>query len=87
MPVYLVIGIGGIARGFMAPAFQSIFPESVPRQLYANAATWGSNAWQTAAVLGPALGGLLYGYTNTETAFTAAVVLMVDPFLFFARAR
>ena len=27
MPIYLVIGVSGIARGFMAPAFQSIFPQ------------------------------------------------------------
>ena len=85
MPVYVIIGFSGIARGFMAPAYQSIFPQLIPRHLYANAATWGSNAWQTAAVLGPALGGLLYGYTNTETAFSAAVLLMSISFFIFLR--
>jgi MFS family permease len=84
-PIYLVIGISGIARGFMAPAFQSIFPQLIPRELYANAATWGSNTWQTAAVLGPALGGLLYGFTNVEIAFSVSVVLMVLSFFIFLR--
>jgi len=60
--VYIVIGLSGIARGFLAPSIQSIFPMIVPRNLYANGATWGSNTWQTAAVMGPAVGGLLYGY-------------------------
>lgn len=85
MPIYILIGISGIARGFMAPAYQSIFPQLIPRELYANAATWGSNAWQTAAVLGPALGGLLYGYTNTETAFAVSVLLMVISFIVFLK--
>lgn len=84
-PIYLMIGFSGIARGFMAPAYQSIFPQLIPRQLYSNAATWGSNTWQTAAVLGPALGGLLYGFTSVEVAFTAAVVLMILSFFAFLR--
>ncbi len=83
MPIYIVIGISGIARGFMAPAYQSIVPHLLPRHLYANGATWGSNTWQTAAVVGPAVGGLLYGYTNLETSFAVAVVLMVISFFIF----
>jgi len=85
LPIYLVIGISGIARGFMAPAYQSIFPQLIPRELYANAATWGSNTWQTAAVLGPALGGLLYGFTNVEISFSISVLLMVISFFVFLR--
>src|ERR1043165_8009269 len=83
--IYFIIGISGIVRGFMAPAYQSIFPQLIPRELYPNAATWGSNAWQTAAVMGPALGGLLYGFTNVEIAFSVSVVLMVLSFFIFLR--
>jgi MFS family permease len=85
LPIYLVIGISGIARGFMAPAYQSIFPQLIPRELYPNAATWGSNTWQTAAVLGPALGGLLYGFTNVEISFSVSVLLMIVSFFVFLR--
>ncbi len=85
LPVYLVIGVSGIARGFMAPAFQSIFPQLLPRELYANGATWGSNTWQTAAVVGPAFGGLVYGFTNVQTSFTFAVVLMLIAFFLFLK--
>src|SRR5688572_10490069 len=83
LPIYLIIGISGIIRGFMAPAYQSIFPQLVPRELYSNAATWGSNTWQTAAVLGPALGGIIYGFTNIEFSFSLAVVLMFASFFIF----
>ncbi|MCS6934154.1 MAG: MFS transporter [Chitinophagales bacterium] len=82
-PVYLLIGVGGIVRGFMAPAFQSIFPQIVPRALYANAATWASNTWQTAAVAGPALGGIIYGHTGAATAFTVSVGCMLCSFFVF----
>lgn len=84
-PIYFIIGITGIVRGFMAPSFQSIFPQLVPREHYANAATWGSNAWQTAAVLGPALGGIIYGFTNVEISFAISVALMLLSFFVFLR--
>lgn len=85
LPIYFIIGISGIIRGFMAPAYQSIFPQLVPRELYSNAATWGSNTWQTAAVVGPALGGILYGFTNIEVSFSVAVALMLISFFVFLR--
>ena len=85
LPIYFIIGISGIIRGFMGPAYQSIFPQLIPRELYSNAATWGSNTWQTAAVVGPALGGIIYGFTNVEFSFSFAVALMVVSFFIFLR--
>jgi MFS family permease len=85
LPIYIIIGISGVIRGFMGPAYQSIFPQLIPRELYSNAATWGSNTWQTAAVLGPALGGIIYGFTNIEFAFSLAVALMLISFFIFLR--
>lgn len=85
MPIFIMIGLSGIARGFMAPCMQSIFPQLIPRHLYANAATWGSNTWQTAAVLGPALGGILYGFTNVQVAFSVSVLFMLISFFAFLR--
>ncbi len=82
-PIYFVIAVSGLIRGFMGPAFQSIFPQLVPRELYSNAATWGSNAWQTAAVMGPALGGIVYGFTSLEFSFVLAITLMLVSFIVF----
>lgn len=93
-PVYLIIGISGIARGFMAPCMQSIVPQILPRELYANGATWGSNTWQTAAVTGPAVGGLMYGmlkdyYPGSDIAEVASfsVALLLIGFSAFAFSR
>ncbi|MFN8309426.1 MAG: MFS transporter [Chitinophagales bacterium] len=85
LPIYIAIGASGIARGFMAPSYQSIFPQLLPRQLFANGATWASNTWQTAAVVGPAAGGLLYGFTNVEISFGFAIALMAASFFVFIR--
>ncbi|MGI4743295.1 MAG: MFS transporter [Janthinobacterium lividum] len=59
-PLYLVIFVSGIARGFLSPALFSFMPQLLPdRSHLPNAITWNSTTWQASAVLGPAIGGLL----------------------------
>lgn len=57
----LLFGIG-IARAFQNPAWSALGAQVVPSTHYSNAATWSSGAWQTSAILGPALGGLLLAF-------------------------
>jgi MFS family permease len=59
-PLALVYGcllVIGIARAFNDPASSTLIPETVPPELFSNAATWSSSAWQTAAVTGPMVAG------------------------------
>ncbi|HEY6140185.1 MAG TPA: MFS transporter [Thermoanaerobaculia bacterium] len=74
-PVYAVIFLSGIARSFTRPALTALSAELVPRELYTNAVTWRSSAWQAAAVGGPALGGLLYGFSGPALAYAVVSVL------------
>jgi predicted MFS family arabinose efflux permease len=74
-PVYAVIFLSGIARSFTRPALTALSAELVPRELYTNAVTWRSSAWQAAAVGGPALGGLLYGFSGPALAYGVVSVL------------
>lgn len=74
--IYFLIGLGGIARGFMAPSVQSILPNLLPREVYANAAVWSSNVWQSAAVAGPAAGGLLYAWWGIGNSMWFSILLM-----------
>jgi len=74
-PVYAVIFLSGIARSFTRPALTALSAELVPRELYTNAVTWRSSAWQIAAVGGPALGGLLYGFSGPALAYAVVAVL------------
>jgi MFS family permease len=76
-PIYAVIFMSGIARGFVTPANFSLMPQLVPRALYKNAITWNSSIWETAAIAGPALGGFLYGFFGIKVSYMADVMLMI----------
>lgn len=75
-PIYTVIFISGIARGFITPALFAYMPQLVTRELYSNAVTWNSTLWETAAIGGPALGGFVYGFWGLTAAYTADALLM-----------
>jgi MFS family permease len=75
VPIYGLIFLSGIARSLLQPARQALGAEIVPRTLYQNAIAWRSSTWQTAAVLGPAAGGLLYGFSGAVVAYGVDVLL------------
>jgi MFS family permease len=75
MPIYIVIFVSGIARGFLSPALFAFMPQLIPRDLYTNAITWNSTLWETASISGLALGGLFYGIFGITTAYGIDVVL------------
>ncbi|HEY9227513.1 MAG TPA: MFS transporter [Gemmatimonadaceae bacterium] len=76
-PFYIVIFVSGIARSFAQPARQALGAELIDRSLYANAVAWRSSTWQFAAVVGPALGGLIYGFASPRVAYIGDAALMV----------
>jgi MFS family permease len=77
LPIYAVIFVSGIARSLLQPARQALSTEIVPRHHLENAIAWRSSTWQTAAVLGPAIGGLLYGFAGAVASYSVDVVLMI----------
>jgi hypothetical protein len=84
-PFYAVIAVSGVARSFLQPARQALGAEIVSRDLYHNAISWRSSTWQAAAVIGPAAGGLLYGFGGPTVAYVAQAILMTIAFFTFAR--
>ena len=74
-PIYAVIFISGIARGFITPAIFSYMPQLVPRELYQNAISWNSTLWEMASIGGPPVGGLIYGFFGITAAYTLDVLL------------
>jgi MFS family permease len=84
-PFYAVIAVSGLARSFLQPARNALGAEIVGRDLYHNAISWRSSTWQAAAVIGPAAGGLLYGFGGARIAYIVQAVLMAIAFVSFAR--
>ncbi|MDQ2666916.1 MAG: MFS transporter [Gemmatimonadota bacterium] len=76
-PIYVVIFASGIARSLLQPARQALSSELVPRDHLPNAIAWRSSSWQIAAVVGPAVGGLLYGFSGPVAAYSVDVALMI----------
>jgi MFS family permease len=58
-PIYLVIGLTGVIRGFLSPTFPSFMSQLVPREQYVNSATWNSTVWHVAAIAGPVIAGFI----------------------------
>ena len=82
--LYLVLFVSGIARGFLGPAVFSFMPQLLPdRALLSNAVTWNSSSWQAAAVLGPAVGGLLFAKMGKGFAYGVDSGLMLLSLLLF----
>ena len=82
VPVFVILVIFGIERAFMGPAVQSLSPNLVPEKDLANSFAWNASSWQTASIVGPMTGGLLYGLDPTVAysvalAFMAAATVLV----------
>jgi MFS family permease len=84
-PIYAVVFVSGLARSFLQPARTAMGAEIVPRETYANAIAWRSSLWQFAAVMGPALGGVLYGFSGARAAYATEAVLCFVALLLYAR--
>ena len=68
-PVYAIAAASSAAGAFDMPARQSLTPNLVPREHLANALTLNTIMFQVAAVIGPALGGLVIGTAGVAWAY------------------
>ncbi len=85
--IYGAAFVTGLARGFAAPAVYSITPQVVPREALAVSSAWLTSAFHVAAMGGPALGGLLYGWTGSRAAFWLQAVLLFASLAVFSTLR
>ncbi len=68
-PVYLLAAAGAGFGAFDGPARQSLIPNLVPREDLPNAISLNTIMFQTASVIGPALGGLVIGVWGVAWAY------------------
>ncbi len=85
--IYLMIFLNGLARAFYGPATFTIYANSIPREIYPNGSTWSSSSWQIASILGPAAGGLIYGFYGITAAFAVILVFLVLSIVLIYRLR
>jgi MFS family permease len=82
-----VAALLGVARAFAGPALGAMAPNLVPREILPNAIALSSTAWQAGAIIGPALGGILYdvtphlpyGLSAALFAFSAICLFTIGP--------
>ncbi len=83
-PIYAVLVWNGTVRAFNGPTSQAFLPLLVPAEHFPNAVTWASSIFQTATILGPVAGGIIYGFTGkalpvygcAACAYAAALLLI-----------
>jgi len=84
--ILAIMFVVGAARAFEGPTMQALVPGLVPARLLPRAFALSASAHQTATIVGPALGGLLYTVGPT-TAYGTASILFLAASSFIALIR
>ena len=71
----------GAARVFNGPALTAIAPNLVPPTLLPRAIALSAIAWQTGTVIGPAVGGVLFGWNPAAPYFLSAALVLTSGLL------
>lgn len=84
IPVIFTAAISaGIINAFMPPAASALLPMLLPRAELPQGIAWSSLAFQSSLVVGPAIGGLLYGAGAPVPYSVAFVLLVISAVLMF----
>jgi MFS family permease len=89
LPIFITVFLTGLVRGIVMPANVALLGQLVPREHLAGAATLSSTTWEVAAVTGPAIGGLIYGFFGIIPAYLTifSFFLICTIFLFFLKSQ
>ena len=82
--VFAITACTGAANAFMPAAQTALLPMLVPRDVLPRAIAWGSLGFQSAVIIGPVLGGLLYGLGAQAAYLTTYVCFALSAALFFS---
>jgi MFS family permease len=86
--IYLVLVLVGTVRAFNGPVTRALLPLLVPEEHFPNAVAWNASVNQTATILGPALGGLIYAlFRGPSVVYASAAVTALIASTFALRIR
>jgi MFS family permease len=74
--IYTIVFVTGLARGIADPAFSAFESQILPRNLYVNGGAWASSTWQACAIIGPAIGGLIFAQFGATVSYLVASALL-----------
>ena len=75
-PIFAIAAVFGGSRAFLSPAQGAMGPMLVPREVLPRAIAWNSLGYQSAAIIGPWIGGALCA-VSPAAAYLASAVLYV----------
>lgn len=87
--IYTLVLVVAVAQAFENPARQALLPLVVTRESFPNAIVVSSTVQSFGFVTGPAVGGLLIGFSGLGSAYAVHIALIAVSLgsLFFLRAR
>jgi MFS family permease len=87
--LFFAVFISGMVRSFTSPSTFALISHIVPRKNLSEASALNTWAFQCANIVGPAIGGLLYGSFGVVVAFSFPLVMMslsLIPLYFFSHS-
>ncbi len=81
--ILLIIFFIGAAYSFEGPSLQALLPNIVSKENFPKAAAASASVFQTATILGPALGGILYSLGAGTVYIIASALLLINCIIIF----
>ena len=85
--IYGLVFCTGAVRAYTGSAFNAFMIQLIPSEKIVKAVSINSMVWLLAAVTGPAVAGILIGYTNISVAFSIVCGLIAIAFFIFQKIK
>lgn len=79
--ILIAAALLGAGRAFEGPASSALLPQLLPKELIQRGIAWATSGGQTAMIIGPSLGGLLFSISASTVYATATLALAVGGIL------
>lgn len=85
--IYAAVALTGAVRAFLGPVYNALFARVLVRRQFASGASLGSIVFQAGLVIGPAIGGVLIGWSGMSSAYVVAAGFALVAAFAVARLR